>query len=126
MHSKSDDIEVITDDNANDVTKEIFESLLSKYQIGLETSMRGSDSIFYSVNLLDYKCYKINFKRGGSYLDSPDSIKKKKATINPKNRDNKCFQYAATVALNYGEIKRIPERISNIKPFINKYNWDKI
>ena len=126
MHSKSDDIEVITDDNANDVTKEIFESLLSKYQIGLETSMRGSDSILYSVNLLDYKCYKINFKRGGSYLDSPDSIKKKKATINPKNRDNKCFQYAATVALNYGEIKRIPERISNIKPFINKYNWDKI
>ena len=29
--------------NANEVIKEIFELLLSRYQIGLETSMRGSD-----------------------------------------------------------------------------------
>ena len=28
-----------------------------------------------------------------------------------------------TVALDYGKIKWNPERVSNIKPFINKYNW---
>ena len=28
-----------------------------------------------------------------------------------------------TVALNYGEIESHPERVSIIKPFINKYNW---
>ena len=28
-----------------------------------------------------------------------------------------------TVALSYGEIKWNPEIVSNIKPFINKYNW---
>ena len=33
------------------------------------------------------------------------------------------FQYTVTVALNYKEIKWNPERVSNIKPFINKYNW---
>ena len=49
--------------------------------------------------------------------------KVKKATINPKNTDDKCFQYPVTIALNYREIKRNPERVSNIKPFINKYNW---
>ena len=49
--------------------------------------------------------------------------KKKRATINPKNIDDKFFHYAATVALNYREIKWNPERISNIKPVINKYNW---
>ena len=27
------------------------------------------------------------------------------------------------VALNYGEIELHPERVSNIKLFINKYNW---
>ena len=27
------------------------------------------------------------------------------------------------VALNYGEIKSHPERVSNIKLFINKYKW---
>ena len=37
--------------------------------------------------------------------------------------DDKCFQYAATVALNYEKIKWNPERVSNSKPFINKYNW---
>ena len=31
--------------------------------------------------------------------------KKKKATINSKNTDDKCFRYAATVALNYEEIE---------------------
>ena len=48
--------------------------------------------------------------------------KKEKTTINPKNTDDKCFQYAVTVALNYGKIKWNSETISDIKPFINKYN----
>ena len=34
--------------------------------------------------------------------------------------------FAATVALNYEETKWNPERVSNIKPFINKYNWKRI
>ena len=39
-------------DNAKEVIKEIFESFLSRYQIELETSMRGSDFIHDGVNLL--------------------------------------------------------------------------
>ena len=38
--------------------------------------MRGIDFIFDCANLLHYKCHKINLKRGGSYIDSPDWIKK--------------------------------------------------
>ena len=52
--------------------------------------------------------------------------KKKEATINPKNEDYKCFQYVATVALNYEEINWNLERVPNIKLFINRYNWEKI
>ena len=59
-----------------------------------------SDFIFDSVQLMYYKCHKLNFKHGGSYIDSPVWIKKKKAT-NLKNTNNKCFQYAAIVTLNY-------------------------
>ena len=40
-----------------------------------------------------------------SYNDSPEWIKTKKATINPKNKDNKYSQYEVTVALGYGENK---------------------
>ena len=51
-------------------------------------------------------------------------LKNKKATINPTNKkDNKCFQYAITVALNQEVIGKNPERTTKIKPFINKYNW---
>ena len=60
--------------------KEIFQSLLSSYQIGLDTST----IIFDCVNLLYYKYHKINIKQGGSYIDSPGWIKKKKTAINPK------------------------------------------
>ena len=54
-----------------------------------------------------------NLNRGRSYIDSPDWIKNEKATINPSNKkDSKCFQYAVTVALNYEEIKKDPQRIA--------------
>ena len=36
---------------------------------------------------------------------------------------NKCFQYSVTVALNYEEIKKDPQRITKTKPFINRNNW---
>ena len=56
----------------------------------------------------------------------PKWLKNKKATINPKNNDDKCFQYAVTVALNYQKINNHPEKIFNITPFINKYDWNEI
>ena len=55
MHSKSDSIEIMTYDDADEVLEELFESLLSKYQIGLETQMRGRDFIFDCVNLMYYE-----------------------------------------------------------------------
>ena len=51
---------------------------------------------------------------------------KQKTTINPKNKDGRCFQYVVTVALNYDQIEKDPQRISKIKPFIDQYNWKEI
>ena len=79
MRSKSNNIEFISYDNGNEAVNELFEFILSRYQIGIESSMSRSDFVFDSVQLLYYKCYKINFKRGGSYI----LIKKKKVTTNP-------------------------------------------
>ena len=89
--------------------------------------MRGSVFVFDYVHLMHYKCHKINLNRGESYIDFPDWIKNKTVTINPINKkDNKCFQYTAAVALNYEEIKKDPQRIAKIKPFINKHSWEGI
>ena len=51
-------------------------------------------------------------------------LDKKKATKNPINKkDNECFQYTVTALLNYKEIKKDPQRLTKLKPFIDKYNW---
>ena len=99
---------------------------MQKYQEGLEESMRGSEFIRDSVDLLCYHLQKIGLKRGASYIDSPGWLENKKATINPKNDDDNCFQYVLTVALNHKQIKSHPERILKIKPFIDQYNWKEI
>ena len=46
----------------------------------------------------------------------------KKTAINPiSKKGNKCFQNAVTIALNHEELKKDPQRITKVKPFINKY-----
>ena len=107
MHSKSDNPKVIINDEADEVMKELLESLKKRYQNNLEL-MKGSAFAFDYVHLWYYKCHKINLNCGGSYIYSPDWIKSKEATINPINKkDKKCFQYAVTIALNHEEIKKI-------------------
>ena len=43
---------------------ELFESLLSRHQDNLETLMRGINFIFDSVQLMNFKCHKLNLTRG--------------------------------------------------------------
>ena len=102
----------MTYDNTNEIIKEIFEiyQFLSKHQIWLEASRKGSNFIFDLVQLFYYKCHKINFKRGGSYIESPHLIKNEKATIKSKNKDDRSFQYAVKIALNYDENKKDLQR----------------
>ena len=68
----------------------------------------------------------ISLNRAGSYIDSPKWLKTKGATINPKNKNNECFKYAITVALNHEKIEKNPKRITKIKSFIDTYNWKDI
>ena len=84
--------------------------------------MRGSKFDFDNIDSLYYKLHKISLNRGGSYIEWPKWLKNKKATINPKNHCDKCFQYAITAALNHEQIKKDPQRITKIKPFIDQYN----
>ena len=101
MHAKSDNIEIMMGSGIDKIIEELFESLLQRYQEGLEESMKESEFIFYCVAALYYNLNIISLNRSGSYTDSPEWLKNKKATINPKNNNDKCFQCALTDALNY-------------------------
>ena len=103
----------------DEIIKELLKSLLQRYQENLLEKMKGSDFASDGVNFLYYDFNKISISRGGSYID-------KKSTINKKNNDYKCFQYAVTLALNLDKINDHPERISKIKPSIEQYNWKDI
>ena len=113
MHTRSDNEEFMNGSDTDEIIKGLFESFESDFQ-------------FDGVNFLYYDFNKISINRRGSYIDSPKWLKNKKSTINPKNNDYKCFQYAATLALNLDKINSHPERISKIKPFIDQYNWKEI
>ena len=86
MHSRNDNIKFTSYNAVNEVVDDFFESLLWRYQRNLETSMRvrgsfsfqirGRDFIFDSVQLMYYKCDKVNFRLGSSYMDFSDWIKK--------------------------------------------------
>ena len=110
-HTKSDNIDILMGSETNEIVKELFKSILQKYQEGLAESMIGSVFIFDSVSLLYY------------YLQLKEP---KKTTRDPKNSDNNCFQYTLIVALNYHNIKKDPQRILKVKPFICQYDWTEI
>ena len=67
--------------------------------------------------------HKLALTRGGSYIELPKWLKSKKAVINPQNKDEECFKWAAIAALHHEEIKNKFERISLLKPYENRYNW---
>ena len=87
----------------DDIIKRLLNYFLSNYQNEEVILRNASGFVFESVDLLFYH-----------------------ATKNPKNEDNKCFQYSITVALNHESIENHPEKISNSKRFINQYNWEDI
>ena len=126
MFAWSNSEEIRSGNETDDIIKGLLNSFLNNYQKEEIVLRNGSNFVFESVDLLSYHIHKTSLKRGKSYIKSPEWILNKRATINPKNKDNKCFQYSITVALNHQNIENHPERISNIKPFIDQYNWEGI
>ena len=118
----SDNEEIRSGNETDDIINELYKSFLNNYQKEEIVLRKGSDFVFENVDILAHHIHKISLKRGKSYMKSPEWVLNKRATINPKNEDIKCFQYFITVALNHQNIESHPERISNIKPFIDQYN----
>ena len=108
----SDNVSIMQGHDTDDIIREIFRSFLHNYQEKLKI-IKGSDFVFESVDLLDYKLHRVRLKRGGSYIKSPKWLENKKAVINPKNEnDDECLRWSIICALNYNEI--IKKEFENI------------
>ena len=75
MHTKSCNIEIKMGNETDEIIEKLFESLLQNYEKDLEKSMKGSEFVFDSIDLLYYHLQKIGLERGGSYIDSHEWLK---------------------------------------------------
>ena len=101
-----DNISIVWGSDTDDIIIELFRSFLHNYQDELK-KIKGSDFVFKSVGLMDYKLHRVRLKRGGSYIKSPEWLLHKRATINPKNEnDDECLRWSTISALNYNEIMK--------------------
>ena len=126
MHIRSNAAEFMNGSETEEIIEPLYRSLLQNYNDNLQEKMKVSDFVFNGINYFYYDFNRVSISKGGSYTDSPKWLKDKKSTVNQKNNDNKCFQYATTLALNFNKIDKNPQRISRIKPFIENYNWNDI
>ena len=79
--------------------------------------IKGSNFVFESVDLLDYKLHRVRLKRGWSYIKSPRWLLQG-ATINPKNEnDDEYLRWSIISALKYSKITK--KEFENIFKKIN-------
>ena len=78
INTKSNNIEITKGNETDEIIEELFESLLQKYQGGLEEKMKGSEFVFDSVDLLHCNLHEISLNIGGSYINSPEWLKIRK------------------------------------------------
>ena len=91
MHVGSDSKEFMSGDDTTEIIKSLFQSFIQRYEESLQNKMKGSDFEFDGINFLYYDFNKTSIYRDGTYIDSSKWLKDKRSTINPKNKDNKCF-----------------------------------
>ena len=104
--------------------EQIVEGMIAHMKTQVENpALLNSKFIFDEVLYLDTNFHRLNLTRGNSYLLLPDWIEKKKAIINPRNNDEEYFKWAVIAALEWSEIKSHLERVSNLRKFVDNYDW---
>jgi hypothetical protein len=64
---------------------------------------RGSDIGFDKVNFVEIKTQSTRRNRGGSFIETPAGLRNRRATLNIKNVDDRCFEYCLAAFLHDGE-----------------------
>ena len=81
----------------HDIVKRLINSSLNNYQKEELILRNGSNFVFEGVGLLSYHIHKTSLKRKSLEWVA-------NAIINPKNVDDRCFEYSIVVALHHKEI----------------------
>ena len=90
--------------NTNEILEQLLVSLYKNFNDDLQLSCESSSFVSENVEECNIHFNKIDLRRGASFIDTPEWLKHKKATINPQNKnDLYCFMYAIGIALYHNE-----------------------
>ena len=84
--------------------------------------LRDSKFVFDKILQTDISCHRLMLTRGSSFIKLPDWLAKKKAILNPKNLDEKCFKWAVIADLKWDEIDCHPEQVNKLRQYENEFN----
>ena len=113
-----------TKENRNNLNKTILQLLLISYLYHITDTYksnynkRKNQVILLIINDESNKCYYFAVKN----LSELNSLAKIETVINGDTD----FEDVLDDVLDYQTIEAHPERISKLKPYINKYNWEGI
>jgi hypothetical protein len=63
-------------------------------------------------------------RRGGRYIELPKALASKRACVNIKCDDDRCFEYAVLHGLHRDQLLRNPQRVSMYAPFRGELSFD--
>ena len=68
IYVQIDNVSIMQGSDTDDIIRELFRSFLSE-ELKI---IKGSEFVFESVELMDYKLHRVCLRRGGSYIKSPE------------------------------------------------------
>jgi len=102
----------------------LFDKSADKMLENMESyQLRGSNWRFKAVSKLDINTAPYKPRKGRSYIPLPACLANKKPVINMENKDDQCFKWSITRALN--PVERDSDRITKILKVQSK-NWSGI
>jgi len=103
--------------NLDEFYEEAVQNILNEME---ELEICGSQWVLNRILNLELRINRYNPIRGGSYMPLPPTLANKKAIINVKNKDNKCFLWAVLTALHPRDTN--PQRVSKYKKWEHKFD----
>ena len=102
----------------NTDVEEVFEEMIEEIETSIQRVENAEGSGWVLEKIIDIKLHTAKWDplNAGSYIDLPTNLKNKKAIINMKNQDDKCFLWCVLRALN--PKNNHPERVD--KDLISK------
>ena len=126
--SCSDNMICMPSSNTNEIIDKLLTSLHEKFDDHLVLSQESSSFVYESIEDRNIHFHKIDPCRGSSFIDTPEWLKNKKATINLQNANNPyCFMYAIAIVLFHEALDNNPGRISkNLIEYVDAFSWHEI